>query len=218
MENRNNPKEKVRRLGLTRRAWVQQMLAGAGAGIAAPALAGTHPGIPNLAFDSGAQPDAAGEWKPVFFDDHQNLAVVALAEMIVPGSTAVRVNRFLDLALDAEAQEDQRKFVASLNAIEGESLRRFGRSFTDISTSQQEEVLTAASTAQSSTPDLSDGATAATPGQQPSVPSLRDYFDHLKGWVSMAYYSTEVGMKELGWTGENFFDSFPGCQHSADHR
>jgi hypothetical protein len=33
----------------------------------------------------------------------------------------------------------------------------------------------------------------------------------------MAYYSSEVGMKELGWTDENYFAGFPGCEHAGGH-
>jgi len=195
------------RHGLTRREWVQRLMAGAGAGIAAPALGGARGAIAALA----AAP-AAEEWKPSFFDAPQNETLIAIAERIVPGSTSAQVNRFLDTAVSAHTQEDQKKFVASLNALEGESLRRFSASFKDLSASQQDAILTAASTAQPSSPNL-DTAAEAVSVQQPPVPSLRDYFEHLKDWISMAYYSSEVGMKELGWTGENFFESLPVCEH-----
>ncbi len=222
MERNLNPGEKASLpagRSLTRREWVQRMLAGAGAGVAAPTLAGAHTAHAHLAAapaQAVAPAEAAGEWKPAFFDDHQDQTVIALAERIVPGSTGAQVNRFLDTALGADTQESQQKFVASLNALEGESLHRFTQSFKDLAANQQEEILTAASTAPSSDPNFADGA-EIRPGARPSVPNLRDYFDHLKGWISMAYYSSEVGMKELGWTGENFFESFPGCQHPGGH-
>jgi hypothetical protein len=219
MESNGTDSGKMRHLGLTRRAWVQRMLAGVGAGIAAPTIGGARPIIANpTAGSTAAQSEAATPWKPAFFDDHQNQTVVVLAEKIVPGSTSVQANRFLDLALDAETQEVQQKFVSSLSAIEGETLRRFAKSFIDASGSQQDEVLTAASTGESLRPVQTEGeASENGSAGRSQVPSLRDYFDYLKDWISMAYYSSEVGMKELGWTGENYFDSFPGCQHSADH-
>lgn len=226
MENDSNLGEKVflpaSGRSLTRREWVQRMLAGAGAGIAAPALAeghSVHALLVTAPAPVAAQAEAAaGEWKPAFFDDHQNQTLMALAERIVPGSTGAQVNRFLDTALGADTQESQQKFVASLNALEGESLRHFTKSFKDLSANQQDGILTAASTTQPSNPNLAEDAAEETrPGTRPSVPNLRDYFDHLKGWISMAYYSSEVGMKELGWTGENFFESFPGCEHAGGH-
>jgi hypothetical protein len=39
----------------------------------------------------------------------------------------------------------------------------------------------------------------------------------LKGWVSGAYYSSEMGMRELGWTEDRVFASFPGCEHPEGH-
>jgi len=199
---------------LTRREWVQRMLAGAGAGIATPALAEAH--WADVAQAAAPTEAAAGEWKPVFFDDPQNQTLIALAERIVPGSTGAPVNRFLDTALDADSQETQKKFVASLNALEGEALRQFTKSFKDLTSGQQDEVLTAASTGKPSNPNLTTTGEAGCGAPSP-VPSLRDYFENLKGWISMAYYSSEVGMKELGWTGENFFERLPGCEHAEGH-
>src|SRR5579863_4327755 len=46
-------------------------------------------------------------WKPVFFDEHQNETVIALTELIIPqtdtpGAKAALVNRFIDLMLNDE--------------------------------------------------------------------------------------------------------------------
>ena len=207
---------------LSRREWVQRMLAGAGVGIAAPSLAAAHPAPSSLAIAAAraAAPAGAtaGEGQPAFFDDHQNQVLIALAERIVPGSTGAQVNRFLDTALSAETQEVQRKFVTALNAIEGECLHRFTKSFPDLSAGQQDEVLTAASTPAPSSAALADETEEETVhGAEPSVANLRDFFDYLKGWISTGYYSSESGMKELGWTGDNFFTSFPGCEHPGGH-
>jgi hypothetical protein len=200
---------------LTRREWVQRVLAGAGAGAAAPALTEAHWATATEA-QAAARTEAAGEWKSGFFDDPQNVSIVAMAERIVLGSTNALVNRFLDTALMAVPQENQQKFVAALNAIEGEALRQFTKSFKDLSPEQQDQVLTAASTGKAANPTLST-TVASKPGVQPLTPSLRDYFEHLKTWISMAFYSSEGGMKELGWDGESFYESFPGCEHPGGH-
>lgn len=200
---------------LTRREWVQRMLAGAGAGIATPALVEALLAAP---LPTGARGEAPGEWKPAFFDDSQYQYLTALAERIVPGSTGAGVNRFLDTALNATSEESQQQFVAALNALEGEALRQFTQSFKNLSAGQQDAVLTAAATAQPSSPILRvSEAEANRPGALPPAPSLRDYFEYLKGWISMAYYSSEVGMKELGWTGDYYFESFPGCEDAPGH-
>jgi hypothetical protein len=43
--------------------------------------------------------------------------------------------------------------------------------------------------------------------------TLRDHFDRIKGWVVDAYYSSEPGLKELGYSGQMFFAEFPNCTH-----
>jgi hypothetical protein len=219
MENNLHPDERksppASGRSLTRREWVQRMLAGAGAGLATPTLAEAHWAVAAAQAAAPAEA-AAGEWKPVLFDDPQNQTLTALAERIVPGSTGAQVNRFLDTALSVDTQETQKKFVASLNALEGESLRQFTKSFKDLTSSQQGEVLNVASTGKPCNPNLTSTGEIGSGAPSP-VPSLRDYFENLKGWISMAYYSSEVGMKELGWTGENFFETFPGCEHADGH-
>jgi len=46
---------------------------------------------------------------------------------------------------------------------------------------------------------------------------LRKHFENLKGWISGAYYSSEAGMRELGWTEDRVFEKFPGCEHPEGH-
>jgi hypothetical protein len=47
--------------------------------------------------------------------------------------------------------------------------------------------------------------------------TLRDHFDLLKGRIAGAYYSSEIGMRELGWTGNVVHATFPGCDHPGGH-
>ncbi len=199
---------------LTRREWVQRMVAGAGAGLAAPALA--EAGWNETTVPTPLTAESAVNWKPAFFDEAQNQTLLYLTERILPGSGCAQVNRFLDLAMGGSTQENQRKFVDAMNAIEGEALRQFTKSFKDLAPEQQDAVLQAASTGKTSEPTHSTSTPSHT-AAQPQPPSLRDHFDHLKGWVSSSYYSTEIGMKELGWKDEHFFDSLPGCAHPNGH-
>ena len=72
------------------------------------------------------RPLTAGDadWTPEFLDTFQNESLNALAERMVPGSTNAKVNRFIDLLLTVDTQENQKKFVASLGAFEAESRSR----------------------------------------------------------------------------------------------
>jgi hypothetical protein len=103
--------------------------------------------------------------------------------------------------------------------MEAECRSRFGRPWRSLTEAQQTELLTAASTAAPTREDTSwpraSARTAELEGD--AVATLRDHFDHLKKWVVGAYYSSPAGMKELGYTGQQFFASFPGCTHPEGH-
>lgn len=210
--------------GLNRRQVMQRMLGTAGAGLALPGLAAAHPVHNHLMSDStmSAAEAAASDanWEPVFLDPHQNETLIVLAERIVPNSTTAQVNRFVDLLISVDTQENQKKFLSSLGAFDHEGITRYDQPFKDLTEDQQIEILTAASTAKAgdresdSYGSRSEGA--AKTGEEP-VLTMRDHFENVKSWVSGAFYSSEVGMRELGWTGQVVWDSFPGCEHSDSH-
>jgi hypothetical protein len=57
------------------------------------------------------------------------------------------------------------------------------------------------------------------PDAAPPPANLRDHFDRLRDLVARAYYATEPGMKELGYTVRMAWPSLPGCTHPGDdHR
>ncbi len=199
---------------LTRREMVQRLLAGVGAGAAWPLVAASHPIAEHLRNDgilAEAEKPGTADWKPAFLSAQQNETLTALAESIVPGSTKALVNRFIDLLLSVEKPENQHKFVESLLTFSTEAQKRFGRNFPSLDDSQKNLLLTDAS----ARPVNSDSQDSRTAGKQSA---LHDHFENLKGWVSGAYYSSEAGMRELGWTGDYVFETFPGCEHPNEHR
>jgi hypothetical protein len=149
--------------------------------------------------------------------------LLLLAERLVPNSGKAQVNRFIDLLLSVDTAETRQRFSESLAVFDRESTSRFGHAFKDIPEARQDELLTVFSAA---TPSL--GRKRSRRGhseedarpEKPSAESrltLRDHFENLKTWVTGAYYSSETGMRELGWTGTHFFPDFPGCEHPDGH-
>jgi hypothetical protein len=198
---------------LTRREMVQRLLAGVGAGAAWPLMAASHPigeHLRNNAILAEAEKLGTADWKPVFLSAQQNEALTAMAESIVPGSTKAQVNRFIDLVLSVEKPENQHKFVESLQTFDAEAQKRFGKNFPSLDDGKKTTLLTEASVRPANT-NSSDSRTA---GKQSA---LQEHFENLKGWVSGAYYSSEAGMRELGWTGDYVFGTFPGCEHPNQH-
>lgn len=190
--------------GLNRRQMVCRLIGGAGLASVAPLAASSHAIHRNLTAPEGSPRTQTGteevKSKPLFLDPHQSATLEVAAERIVPGSTRAKVTPFIDLLLSVDTQENQKKFLASLSAFDAESLRRYRHPYKDLAEAEQNQILVAAS--------MAHPATAKN--GKPEEASLRDHFENLKGWVSRAYYSSETGMKAMGWTGQFFFTSFPG--------
>ena len=132
-------------------------------------------------------------------------AAVALSDLIIPdtetpGAKSALVNRFIDHLLAAENRETRRKFLAGLAYIDAGCLKQYGKVFVYLPRERQEEFLTS----------LAYPNRFINSGDHRSG---HNHFNHLKGWISRTYYSSEIGMKELGWDGTPPFGSFQGCPH-----
>ncbi len=202
---------------LGRREVLQGLMGAAGAGLALPAIAQDHPVRDHLAHpDRVATADTRASVpgaKPVFLDAHQMETLVSLAERIVPGSTRAKVAPFVDQLLAVDTPDNQRRFLSALGWIDGEAQARYNHPWKALTEGQQTELLPAVSTAEPAEPPH-----FWVRGEAVVPPTTRDRFDELKGWIAGAYYSSEIGMRELGWTGQVFFASFPGCDHPGRHR
>lgn len=198
---------------LTRRKMVQRLLAGAGAGTAWPLVLTSHPIYALLRNDAildEAEKLAEANGRPAFLSSQQSDTLVAIAESIVPGSTQAQVSRFIDLLLTVDKPENQRKFVESLTALDAQAEKRYEKSFPALDDKEKKDLLTDAS----SRPKNAETSETAVQNKESE---LYGHFENLKGWISGAYYSSEVGMRELGWTGDYVFEAFPGCAHPDGH-
>jgi hypothetical protein len=135
----------------------------------------------------------------VFLDAHQMRTLESLAEAIVPGSTEAGVAPFLDQLLAVETTEHQRAFVGSLGAFDMLAVERYGRAWVDTTGANHGTLL--------------DDVSTADPGGS----AMRAHFENLKNWIAGAYYSSERGMRELGWNGMVFHADVPGCTHPGGH-
>lgn len=190
--------------GMPRRAALQALVSGAAATFALPvALEAQHPIHQHLAdpvlLEQAQQRAAAVPAAPLFLDEHQAKTLEMLAETIVPGSTRARVGPFIDQLLAVDSAANQRAFVGALGGFDMMAITRHGKVWRGITAAQQEALLREASTA--------DAKTSAWGG----------HFQHLKDWIAGAYYSSEIGMRELGWDGTVVHTQLPGCTHPGGH-
>jgi hypothetical protein len=205
--------------GVGRRAVLQTLIGGVGASLAIPGVAQAqqHPMAHHMA--SGA---AAAQHKAVasgataeFLDAHQMKSLEVLAEAIVPGSTEAKVAPFLDTLLAVESQDNQRDFLGALGAFDMLAIDAHGKSWTALTASEQDALLQKASTTAPG-----KGGRGMFGGGAPAgggTATIGDHFGNLKQWIAGAYYSSEKGARELGWTGNVFHDSLPGCTHADGH-
>lgn len=205
------------------------VLAGAAAALS-PALsnaqAGAQSGAQSPAPPSELTPaqsgvDASKEfegpgWKPLFLDEHQNETLIVLSDLIIPatdtpGAKEALVNRYIDLVLAAETAETRRAFLNSLAYIDGESIRRFKAAFVYLSRDDQDLLLHALAYPRFGGGWAGDTGAVADPGHA--------HFEALKERIMTAYYSSQIGEKELGWDGAFAHGPYQGCAHpEGDHK
>ncbi len=218
--------------GLGRREVLQGLFAGVGGGLMLPGWVEAHTMEP--AFTAAVAKAKIPDAKPAFLGPHEFATLGVLCTRIVPGSEKALTDRFIDELLAVATPERRQRFLSALGALEGESIRQFQRPLRALTEAQQVEVLQAASAGK---PGQQEWVwTPGTPVQKPEVTdeevafvysgsqrdvtaklegrfTLRDHFDHVKTWITGAYYSSEAGLRELGYTGQTFFLAFPDCTH-----
>jgi len=153
---------------------------------------------------------AAPGWKPKFLDEHQNETLIVLSELMIPatetpGAKEALVNRYIDLVLAAEKPEVQRTFLNSLSFLDGESMRRYKTAFRYLKREDQDDLLHALAYARAGSGWTGETATA-DPGHT--------HFESLKQRIAGAYYSSQIGEKELGWDGAFAHGPYKGCEHA----
>ena len=181
-------------LDTTRRDWIYSILQATGALAAMPALyAGqqhTHGAPAPLA------EEASPDWHPQFFNDEQNQTLIALGERIVPGSTDAFCNRIIDLIMTIESDQTRQGLLHAMAEFDHQAQAQYQKPFRAVTPQQQDAILTIA---------VSDK------GQ------LHSQFSVVKEWFADTYWSSEKGLREMGWTGRMAWESFPGCGNPAAH-
>ncbi len=195
--------------GTSRRDALKKLALGSGLMGSLPILgqSATHAGHAQASSPASMKADA--DWKPLFFDAHQNETVIALTDLIIPetdtpGAKAALANRFMDLWLADEDEATQRKAVEALAWIDGRSLSLHGKPFVNLSGAEQTALLT----------PLADPKNT-DPADRAGVQAFQD----IKDFTLFAYYTSQVGMEqELHYGGDDYHTEFPGACTHPEHQ
>jgi len=192
-------------------------------------VASTFPGFRRWAFACSHDSAAAGgahaadtAYTPLFFAPAQFRLVERLAEMIIPaddtpGAKEAGVAEFIDfmvanrvavngseemnrnLALGAAVQV---QFRTGLGWLDAHSTTEFGHGFLDCNEQQQLRVLQEIAYKDKYTPTTEAG---------------RDFFQLIRDYTVVGYYTTRIGLESLGYPGlQQVWPAMPGCTHPDD--
>jgi len=185
---------------VSRRQLARMLLTGVAAGALPAAISPLHPIhrhlLDGILLDSVDEVLAGSSYQPAFLSTAQFAAANKLSEAIIPGSEKAQSAQFIDLLLSVDTANHQEHFVASLSAIDSAARKAFNKGVAQLNENELRQLLEAASAKDSA-----------------------DYqhFANLKHWCAGAYYSSEIGMRELGWTPDRVFPVYPACVRTESH-
>lgn len=142
-------------------------------------------------------------YTPKFFSEHQYKTLQALCEAIIPadeqsgGAIEAGAPEFIDL-LTSENPEYQLKLGGGMMWLDAHCRDLFSKNYLDCSADQQKQMLDRIAYRKNS---LSD----------PSLSQGIEFFSFLRKFVADGYFTSQIGIKYLGYVGNTFLNEFPGC-------
>lgn len=146
---------------------------------------------------------AAGKYRPKFFSTHQYATLSALCDAILPadehsgGALQAGAPEFIDL-LTSENRDYQLALGGGLMWLDNQCKDRFENVYTSCDPAQQKQILDLIAYRRNIFDDagLSQGV---------------EFFAFLRRLTTDAFYSSEIGIKDLQYIGNTFVKDFPGC-------
>jgi gluconate 2-dehydrogenase subunit 3-like protein len=167
-----------------------------GSPAAAPQGYGTDPNL--------MKPYKPGDYWPLTLSEVELRTTAALCDVVipaegqVPSASAVGVTDFVDEWVSApypNCVKDRKTILDGLAWIEGESQKRFGKGFADAAESQRVALCE----------DIAPEAAAGTPLESPSK-----FFRRFRNLTTAGFFTTPVGMRDLGYVGNVPLATFDG--------
>ena len=169
------------------------------------------PGFSKWSFGCGPAGEALAQirpaaYQPLFFTSPEYASVERLTDIIIPsdntpGAREAGVAEFIDLmaSRDPEIQNSFRTGLAWLNA---HSRKFHDKQFLDLSAAQQTTLLE----------PLAYNKKKFRGGEKHG----REFFDLIREYTVMGFYTSETGLKQLDFPGFKFYAQSPACPHTDD--
>jgi hypothetical protein len=167
-----------------------------------PAEAAQH--VHNIA---AAEKSATGVYKPKAFTDHEYLTLQKLADYIVPAdevspaASQAGCADFIDL-LASQNPELAAIYTGGISWLDRAMERRYGANFVDAKPADQTAMLDLIAYRKNESPELGPGIT---------------FFDWTRKMVVDAFYTTPLGVKDLGYMGNTAVTKFEIPQGAIDY-
>jgi gluconate 2-dehydrogenase gamma chain len=145
----------------------------------------------------------AGAYTPKYFSPSQYKTLQVLSQMIIPpdgdtgGALEAGAPEFIDL-LTSENAEYQLKLGGGIMWLDATCVDRYGKIFVDCAQAQQKEILDLIAYRKNALAD-------------PSISQGVEFFSFLRNLVSDGFFTSEIGIKYLGYIGNTHLKECPGC-------
>ena len=150
-----------------------------------------------------AEKAATTVYAPKFFPAHQYKTLQTLCQTVIPadsdsgGAIEAGAPEFIDL-LTSENTEYQVKLGGGLMWLDGTCSDRYGKLYLDCAPQQQKEILDQIAYRNNAVTD-------------PSLSQGVEFFSFLRNMTADGFFTSEIGIKYLGYIGSTFLKEFPGC-------
>jgi len=150
-----------------------------------------------------AEKAATKVYAPKFFPAHEYKTLQALCQTIIPadadagGAMEAGAPEFIDL-LTSENTEYQRELGGGILWLESTCSDRYGKPYLDCTPQQQKEILDQIAYRNNAITD-------------PSISQGVEFFSLLRNMTADGFFTSEIGIKYLGYIGSTFLKEFPGC-------
>ena len=138
-----------------------------------------------------------------FFAAHEYKTLQTLCQTIIPadggsgGAIEAGAPEFIDL-LTSENTEYQRQLAGGILWLDSTCSDRYGKAFLDCTPQQQKEILDQIAYRNNAVTDS-------------SISQGVEFFSFLRNMTSDGFFTSEIGIKYLGYVGSAFLKEFPGC-------